>query len=88
MERHILALLYGILFKKGEEELAKKVYKLRPCSKATILSELSLFERDASVLAVRWIAIAKLAIQGDEHRYEALEQEILKEMGFPSIDEV
>ena len=82
-----MGLLYGVLFQKGHKELAREVWHLMGSSKATTLAELSKMEMGAEAGAMRWIATAKLAIQGDKDRFWNLEVELLRELGLPEMPE-
>jgi hypothetical protein len=84
MEEHILGLLYGILHGLGQEDFARSVWKLRGSSKTTIMEALILMERKADTYATRWIATAKAALNGDNDRLRSLEDEGLRQAGFPT----
>lgn len=86
METHILELLYSILMEKGELELAKKVWKLRSSSKPTIIMELSVLERKASVVGTRFLATAKLALLGSKERLDDLSTMAQHLSGYPLPD--
>jgi hypothetical protein len=82
MEEPILQLLYSVLASKGQDEIAKKVWKTQGSTTERCLQDLSLLERDANAVATRWIATAKLAIKGSKEHRDKLEQEAIKESGF------
>jgi hypothetical protein len=84
MEEHVLDLLYCIFASSDRWNLAKQSRDLMKSSLPTMVEELGRMEKDADTDSVRWIATAKLALRGDELRLKALENEALRQIGYPN----